>query len=179
MEELWKPIIGYEGLYEVSNFGNIKSLSKVHHLGAKNQYISQERLLTLSIQKCHFNYKRYRVNLWANDKAKMFKVHRLVAQAFIPNPENKPQVNHIDNNPLNNNVSNLEWVTNRENLDHCLKQGRFNRGSNNGMSKLNEQKVLEIRELIKTKDKDYLVKKYKVAKTTITSVLNRTVWKHI
>lgn len=104
--EIWKDIEGYEGLYQVSNLGRVKRL--------KGTYMSTERIL-----KPRGNNTGYlQVHLCKNSKSKFDKVHRLVAQAFIPNPENKPQVNHIDENKTNNMVSNLEWVTVKENNNH-------------------------------------------------------------
>lgn len=102
-EEIWKDIIGYEGLYQVSNFGRIKN---------KNNLI-----MSLSRNRSGPNY-RYMVWLSKQDKKKPFLVHRLVAEAFIPNPNEKPTVNHIDGNPLNNHLDNLEWATKSENHIH-------------------------------------------------------------
>ena len=142
MKEEWKPINGFDGKYEVSNLGRVKRFDKI----LKN---SVQKLIR---HKGSTPYERYRVNLWKNNKYKTYKVHRLVAETFIPNPENKPQVNHKDNNPLNNVISNLEWVTNKENIYYAMNQGRMNRGSNNGMSKIKENDVIEIR---KNKDLSY------------------------
>ncbi len=91
----------------------------------------------------------YKVYHLRNKKIlKRERIHRLVAKAFIPNPENKPQVNHIDSNRINNHFSNLEWVTNSENLHHAIRVGRMNnRGSNHGMSKLTESQVREMRRI--------------------------------
>lgn len=106
MTEVWKDIIGYEGLYQVSNLGRVKSLKH-----------SEEWFL-----KYRLNKKGYAsVVLFKGtvSSKKQFMVHRLVADAFIPNPENKPQINHKDGNKLNNSVENLEWVTNYENCIHA------------------------------------------------------------
>jgi hypothetical protein len=118
MEEIWKDIPGFENLYQVSNLGRVKSLPKLHKL-KNSSYTSKERLL-----KQHKNNQGYlRVNL---NKKRCF-VHRLVAQAFIPNINNKPFINHIDCNPLNNNVNNLEWCTPQENVDYMIKLKRNTR----------------------------------------------------
>lgn len=101
--EIWKDIAGYEGLYQISNYGNIRN--------------SKGRLL-----KYYENHKGYyKVGLNKNGKNSKFRVHRLVAQMFIPNPHEYPQVNHIDGNKQNNNVTNLEWCTNTENQIHAVK----------------------------------------------------------
>lgn len=106
---LWKPVIGYEGLYEVSNSGEIKSI-----FYGKNPKILKKSKTTTGY---------YKIELSKNKKRKSFKVHRLVAIAFIPNMENKPNINHIDGNPLNNNIDNLEWCTQKENVIHAVEIG--------------------------------------------------------
>ena len=103
-KEYWKPVVGYEGLYEVSNWGRVKSLRRL----ITNQYNSfyiEEKIL-----KNWKNSKGYcLVTLSKNGTYKKFQVHRLVALHFLPNPSNLPEVNHKDENPQNNIVSNLEW----------------------------------------------------------------------
>ena len=100
MKEIYKDIKGYENLYQISNLGNVKSL------GNGNSNNSKERILKPGNQK---NYKK--VILSKNGNSKNFTVHRLVAEAFIPNPNNFPIINHKDENPSNNCVDNLEWCT--------------------------------------------------------------------
>lgn len=118
MKEDWKDIKDYEGLYQVSNLGRIKSLSTKVFNG-KGYRIKPERLLKLTCDK-----DGYLIVFISKGKIrKSKKVHRLVAQAFIANPEGKPQVNHIDGNKRNNRITNLEWVTNLENSIHAWQTG--------------------------------------------------------
>lgn len=104
MKEIWKDIIGYEGLYQVSNLGNVRKIKKNGIIKSKNVYLHKTNYVVSTFCKNGFQ--------------KTFRVHRLVAQAFIPNPNNKPYVNHKDGNKQNNCVSNLEWVTHIENMEH-------------------------------------------------------------
>lgn len=115
MEEIWKEIKGYEGLYEVSSYGRIKRLEREYwHTHNKTNNKIKEIILKLD----SINKKYEQIQLTKNNTIKKFLVHRLVAIAFIPNKHNKLQVNHIDENKLNNNVNNLEWCTQSENINH-------------------------------------------------------------
>lgn len=108
MSEIWKDIQGYNGKYQVSNLGNVRSL--------KWNNTNQTRLLTPFM-----NGGYLRVGFRVNKILHNHLIHVLVAKAFIPNPHNKSIVNHIDGNKLNNNVNNLEWVTSSENAKHAVK----------------------------------------------------------
>lgn len=122
MEEVWKDINGYEGYYQISNLGRVKSLSRKSFNG-KVMAMRKERIL-----KNFINDKGYYFNILYDNKyrRKQHYNHRLVAEHFIPNPENKPCVNHINCNPLDNSISNLEWCTHKENMNYCMSIGRHN-----------------------------------------------------
>ena len=121
MEEVWKPVKGYEKYYEVSNIGNVRSLDRVLRsvtLFGDNKYcIKKGRILKPRTSKSRgLVTGYYRVMLKGKNKC----IHKLVAESFIPNPENKPQVDHIDGDISNNCVANLRWVTQRENNGNPL-----------------------------------------------------------
>lgn len=114
MTEIWNDIIGYEGLYQVSNLGRVKSLPKM--VGFRPQ---SEKLTAIFVDKHGY----YKTNLYKNNTHKQVYVHILVAQAFIPNIDNKPQVNHKDGDKSHNVDSNLEWCTAKENIIHAYTTG--------------------------------------------------------
>lgn len=109
-DEIWRPVCGFEGLYEVSDQGRIKSLKRNTTSGG--------------IIKTHVNRGYVYSHLCKNGKHRNVKVHRAVAEAFIPNPDNKPEVNHKDENKSNNCVGNLEWATKKENANYGTKNER-------------------------------------------------------
>ena len=113
--EIWTDIKGYEGLYQVSNLGRVKSLPKFTYSRCYPQ-LRKEKLLKPRFTGKHRNYAQVRFN-----DGKSYKVHRLVAQTFIPNPNNLPLVNHKDENTFNNCVDNLEWCTNQYNCQYSAK----------------------------------------------------------
>ncbi len=118
--EIWKDIVGYEGLYQVSNLGRVKSFDRYVRNGTSNKNIKRGKILSPCVNpKCGY----MQVNLIKDKNKKIKTIHRLVAEAFIPNLENKPCVNHIDGNKQNNKIDNLEWVTHSENTIHAIKMG--------------------------------------------------------
>ena len=129
----WKDVLGYEGLYQVSNLGDIQS---VHRLvrgrdGRLSPVVS--KILKWHVGAVTKRHPRptYSVELWRDNKRKRVPVHRIVAMAYIPNPHDYPQVNHIDGNRKNNSVGNLEWCTASENNYHAYRTGL----TTSGMSK--------------------------------------------
>lgn len=110
MQEIWKDIKGFEGLYQVSNMGKVKTFNwrNCHKIRFLNTFDTDGYL---------------RVCLTKDKKQHKVLLHRLIAEAFIPNPDNKEYINHIDGNKRNNSVSNLEWVTPKENVNHAIKYG--------------------------------------------------------
>lgn len=113
MQEIWKDIKGYEGLYQISNLGRVKSLNAYGHNLEK-------------IMNCPKHHSGYLITIFCtNNKKKTFNVHRLVAETFIPNPNKLPQVNHKDENKLNNCVDNLEWCTRQYNCNYGTRKDRI------------------------------------------------------
>lgn len=116
--EIWKDIEGYEGIYQISSLGRVKSLER-NIKGHGSSWLKDESLLRLCLDKKGYCI----VRLSRNNLKQTFKVHRLVALNFIPNPENKPQINHKDCIKLNNEYGNLEWCNNSENQLHAFSHG--------------------------------------------------------
>lgn len=145
-EEIWKDIPEYEGLYQVSNLGRIKSLPRKN-----NKRIINKEIIKV-FTKLPNGYLK--VGLSKNGKTKYYFVHRLVAEVFIPNLENKPCVNHKDCNRKNNDVSNLEWVTHKENnsyKDHHLKRNISSVIYYLKRDYYNEKEIIEFAEKLKQK----------------------------
>lgn len=178
MESLWKDVPGFEGLYIVNELGIVKGVDRIVYRsdGVKQTY--KESIKKQSISKRGYYY----VTLSKDGKSTKVKIHRLIGKLFIPNPENKPQLNHIDGNKLNNSLDNLEWVTNKENSNHAIYSGLIdNKGSKNGMSKLTEEEVIDIRNMkhsgmFNIKEIAYC---FKVSETCIYNIINRKRWNHI
>ena len=125
MEELWKPIMGYEGRYEISNYGRVKVVQGRDHRPCS--YIKKTSITKLGYEV---------TTLWDGERRYGWRIHQLVAIHFIPNPENKPCIDHIDTNKLNNRVDNLRWVTHHENNQNPLTlqhNSIATKGEKNGM----------------------------------------------
>lgn len=181
--EVWKDIGGYEGLYLVSSKGRVKSLERYRERTDRVRMKIKDKVL-----KLRFSDDGYlKVDLTRGGKRKTFLVHRLVAVAFIPNPENKPKVNHIDGKKNNNEASNLEWSTTSENIKHAYATGLINtskfKGEGNVNSKLSEMQIKYIRDNYIPRDKDFGMKalglKFGVSQNAISKIINRKTWKEV
>lgn len=176
MMEIWVDVIGYDGLYEVSNLGNVKSCDGVF----KNQYTSWPKKGKLLKPRVHTG-GYLRVNLWDNGRVTDKYIHRLVADAFLPFDPDRPYINHKDGNKTNNVVSNLERVTHQENIDHAMRTGlvksHLNQGGTNPMAKLDVMQVKTIRSLYKDGIKAKQLGLYfGVHPSTIYPIVNNKCW---
>lgn len=118
-QEQWKPVLGFEGLYEVSNYGSVRSLGIMFRAGYGQLVPKYGRVLA----KIKMPNGYLKAHMWRNKKGLLKSIHRIVAEAFIPNPDNKPFVNHINGNKSDNRIQNLEWCTARENSIHARSLG--------------------------------------------------------
>ena len=174
MNEIWKDIEGFNGRYQISNTGKVKSI-----------YKQKEKFLTP--QKDRYGYLT--IDLRKDGKSKRNKLHRLVAKAFIPNPDSLPQVNHKNGNKEDNNADNLEWCTAKENLKHaldsglrqCIHKNTPHYGEENGSSKITKEIAEEIRATCIPGNLQFgiraLARKYQLGATTIRAIINNQTWK--
>lgn len=178
--EIWKDIQGFENMYQVSNIGKIKSLERT--IKTKKGFLRvKERILDGSKDT-----KGYlQVELKKDGKRNIKVIHRLVAEAFIPNIDNKEQVNHKDGNKLNNNVDNLEWVTCQENIQHAWKN-KLNvarLGEEHHNHKLTTEQAIYIKQNYKPRDKKFgmcaLARKFNVTTGPVFNIIKGRGWKHI
>lgn len=170
MDELWKDIKGFEGYYQVSNYGNARSLDRVIET-KRGPRTYKGQSLTLSEHTGGY------LNISLGRKNKRF-VHRLVAEAFISNPNDLPEVNHKDGDKRNNYVSNLEWVTPSDNQLHSKETGLAPTGEIHPQAKLSNEDVEFIRNNYIPKHPEFsgkaLAEKYGVARSIISRIINNT-----
>jgi NUMOD4 motif len=159
--ETWKDIKGYEGYYQVSNYGRIKSLTRYENGKGGSLWLKKGRIMK---QKIHKGYPM--VNLTRDKQCRTFNVYQLVAFAFVPNPENKPCINHIDCNKLNSNALNLEWVTYSENNMHAKEHQLLN-----PKKVLSDEQVMAILKKSGSMKQCELARLYKVRPNTINYIV--------
>jgi hypothetical protein len=173
--EIWKAIDGFEN-YEISNYGRVKSneCTIVYSNGMITKY--KEKYLKLESNRCNGKGSYKRVTLCKNNKPKRFQVHRLVAQYFIDNPHNKKCVNHIDGNPSNNNIKNLEWCTHSENERHSYDiLGKINANrklSNEAIEDILKNCIKGVNKVNKGNVEEFMIR-YNVSQGTILNVINK------
>lgn len=164
--EIWKDIEGFEGMYQISNKGRVKSLKRSSELIMANVNTT-------------FGYLR--VKLLKNKKEYPFTIHRLVGLAFLPIIEGKTEINHIDGNKKNNNLSNLEWCNRSENMRHADKTGLriMLKGERNPKAKVTEEIVRIIRNKRQGIFQSIIANEFNLKQQTVSKIINRKLWPHI
>lgn len=177
MEEIWKEVEGYEGVLEISNLGNGRTLNRdFNGIG----FCGSKTTQTTKGQPCRRNIKRngyVQFAVRAFGIRKWFLVHRLVALVFIPNPNNYGFINHKDGNKENNHYSNLEWTTSKRNMIHAHENGLCRIMEKHYKVKLNKDQVREILE--SNLSQKNLASKYGVSRSTIYAIKRGKTWKYI
>lgn len=182
MEEMWKDIQGYEGFYQASNLGRVRSIPRVI-VDRKNNRFFKGRILKSYLDKDGYPT----IILSKSNKKRVIHVHRLVAQVFIPNLENKEQVNHIDGDKQNNRIENLEWCSNLENIRHSWSSGLSTNkhcwGELNYKARLSESDVKFMRTNFISRSKDFgitaMARRFNISTGHAANVIYRRTWKHV
>ena len=172
MTEHWKDVVGYEGIYQVSSNGRIKSLARFIVCGHGGR---MKRETILKNQTHPDGYPQIELNL--NAKKFQVKIHRLVAQSFLSNPLNLPYVNHKDGDKTNNSIENLEWCTPSENLIHAYSTGlkTCKNGNEHHNTKINSDEHKKVLGLLKNNSQRKVAKIYGVSQTVIQNILRKSI----
>lgn len=180
--ELWADIEDYEGIYQISNHGRIKTLARVF----TKKVARREEIISVSTPEFIRNNanspsKTYpQISLWKEGSAKWCLIHRLVAKYFVPNPNNYEYVLHKGDNPQNPHWSTLEWGTQSQNILDCVKRGRGFKGVKNGNAKLTEENVIAIRKMLNDGvSSPKIAKHFGVSKMPILAIKNNKTWNHL
>jgi hypothetical protein len=179
MIEEWRDIAGWEGLYAVSNLGRVRSYDRTVTESNGKTRIHKGRLVTLKKTGLYHG-----VSLWRDGTEKRQYIHRLAAEAFILNPDSRPEVNHKDGDKFNNCVPNLEWATRSENAKHDYDAGLLKfppspKGNSHHSARLTEHDVKQIRKAFKPGMGTLLAQKYGVTPPSIYGIVNGRTWKHV
>lgn len=166
--EDWRPVVGYEGLYDVSNFGRVRTVQAGY------------RKAPMTILKTPNDGRYLRCGLWKEGKCEAVLVHRAVARAFLGDSSSDAQVNHIDGDKTNNRLENLEWVTPKGNQDHAVRTGLRLSGEDHVFSKLTAEDVREIKLALAHGERGAtLARKYNVTKANISSIKHGKSWRYL
>lgn len=162
--EIWKDVVGYEGYYQISNLGNVRSFDRIHSSGLGRSYFKPGRIL----KTCVASHGYLSVALCFR-KQTSAQIHKLIAKAFIPNPNNYKCVNHKDGNKLNNNIDNLEWVSHAQNNKHA-----YDTGLKKPFRKVTTEEVIQIRALSKcfNMSNTLLANMYGLVQPTVCCIVN-------
>lgn len=196
IEEIWIDIIGYEDYYQISNLGRVRSKDRyiIQEKGNGTLYKRHMKGKILSLNRTNGKgYKTVSLGKGCEESRQNFYVHRLVAEHFISNPNNLPEINHKDKkgDKSNNCVDNLEWCTRKENMEHAFennlnqwviyKKNGIRKGKDNYNTKLTETEVIEIYNLLKENKLSCreIGELYNVSKQTILAILHKKTWKDV
>ena len=169
--EVWRDIPEYDGLYQASDYGRIRTIS-----GKASECRGGNFVMKPFVDDCGY----LRIALYKEGKYRKFKVHRLVAFAFVPNPDNLPEVNHINGLKTDNRPCNLEWMTRRDNSLHAIKYGLQGIGEKSPRAKMTEKQVLDIRaDYMSGISFTEILSKYNTPYHATYKVITNKNWKHL
>ncbi len=182
--EVWKDIPNFEGYYQASTMGRIRSLDreieKRDGRGGIDRYVRLGKIFNLKYKK---NRRYTSVRLSKDGKTNSYAVHRIIAITFINNSENKPQANHINGIKSDNRVENLSWMTNSENVNHAIETGLNNsvRGESHGSCKFKNEDITNMRNMYKTGNYTYkqIGLLFNATVARVSEIIRRKTWKHI
>lgn len=176
-KEIWKPIAGWKSYYKISNFGRVKSIARTIKYKRLDKWVY--RHLNEKILNSHRGINKYPiVCLCSTTSRRFYLVHRLVATAFIPNPKNKPTVNHKDGVKSNCHITNLEWVTGKENAIHAGQTGLLRYGNTHHLTKLTSLDIQQIRHLLtQNNSQQEIAKQFNVHQVQISKIKRGLIYK--
>jgi hypothetical protein len=178
IQEIWKDMPDYVGLYQVSNLGRVRSLDRMIGQKGGGKQFKSGRILRPRNHPHGYVF----ISLYKDGIANQVLIHRLVAIVFIPNPSNLPEVNHKNFNKKDNFVENLEWMTTKDNTRHAFAAGKINtsKGDNHFRSIVNSEKVIDMIKLFNSGIKMCdIARKFQVSYPCVFGIVKRKNWKHV